>query len=167
MSTSTLRQSRLLRHSARPVPCADKDTLQRRRAQNRASQRAFRDRKEKYIRHLKQRIQILSQQHDSLMESATRQTALVTMLGRRLIELETRLSETRERQQENTDGPGDYDAIPLFDLRFPAEFDAFTSLPPIENKGEEMNRPENDVHELVSRPNDPHLPMMNYSEEFL
>ncbi|KIV95965.1 hypothetical protein PV10_03552 [Exophiala mesophila] len=137
----------------------------RRRAQNRASQRAFRDRKEKYIRHLKQQIQILSQQHDTLMESATRQTALVTTLGRRLIELETRLRETRKRQQEKTDGPGDDDAIPLFDLQFPAEFDAFTLFSAIENKGEVINGPEIDVHGLVSCPNDPHLPLMSYSGE--
>ena len=43
--------------------------LQRRRAQNRASQRAFRDRKEKHMRDLEQRLGELEGRHNDLTQS--------------------------------------------------------------------------------------------------
>lgn len=45
------------------------DFQQRRRAQNRASQRAFRDRKEKYTKELGERLQELETKHQNLMQS--------------------------------------------------------------------------------------------------
>lgn len=42
---------------------------QRRRAQNRASQRAFRDRKEKHVKELEHKLQELEDKHSSLSQS--------------------------------------------------------------------------------------------------
>lgn len=99
------------------------------------------------------------------MESSERQTAVMTTLERRRVELENEVRETRERQRDNTDGPGDYIPISLFELQVRAEFDAFTLISPIENTEEEMNCPEIVVQGLVSDPNDPHLPLMSYPAE--
>ncbi|KAL9014805.1 MAG: hypothetical protein Q9173_000559 [Seirophora scorigena] len=43
--------------------------LQRRRAQNRASQRAFRERKEKHVQHLEQELETLEAKHRNLQKS--------------------------------------------------------------------------------------------------
>ncbi|KAL8824665.1 MAG: hypothetical protein Q9170_008083 [Blastenia crenularia] len=49
---------------------ANKTPLQqRRRAQNRASQRAFRERKEKYVNHLEHELETLESKHRELMKS--------------------------------------------------------------------------------------------------
>ena len=44
-------------------------SLQRRRAQNRASQRAFRERKEKHVQHLEQQLEDLDTKHRTLAKS--------------------------------------------------------------------------------------------------
>lgn len=99
------------------------------------------------------------------MESSARQTAVMTMLERRLVEMENGLRETRERQRNNTGGSGDYMPISLFEFQVRAEFDAFTLISPVEHTEEEMNCPEIVVEGLVSAPNDPHLPLMSYPGE--
>lgn len=46
-------------------------SLQRRRAQNRASQRAFRERKEKHVQHLEHELEELETKHRTLAQSYT------------------------------------------------------------------------------------------------
>lgn len=53
------------------MSCPNKLSLQRRRAQNRASQRAFRERKEKHVQHLEEQLEDLETKHRTLAKSYT------------------------------------------------------------------------------------------------
>jgi len=69
-------------------------SFQRRRAQNRASQRAFRDRKEKHMRELEQRLGELEGRHSDLTRSyESLQQEYMTIKG----ELERLRNESKEQ----------------------------------------------------------------------
>jgi len=61
------------RRRRRSTSTRDKDAISnmhmRRRAQNRASQRAFRERKEKHVQHLEHQLEDLELKHNKLMKS--------------------------------------------------------------------------------------------------
>ncbi|EFE31370.1 uncharacterized protein ARB_01766 [Trichophyton benhamiae CBS 112371] len=59
----------------------------RRRAQNRASQRAFRERKEKHVKGLESQLQALHEQHQSLLQSYNSQANEVESLRKKVQEL--------------------------------------------------------------------------------
>ncbi|WEW56808.1 hypothetical protein PRK78_002263 [Emydomyces testavorans] len=59
----------------------------RRREQNRASQRAFRERKERHVRALENQLQCLHEQHQDLLQSYTRQSEEVRNLNVKINEL--------------------------------------------------------------------------------
>jgi AP-1-like factor len=66
-------------------------SFQRRRAQNRASQRAFRERKEKHVKGLEHQLEDLHEKHQDLLQSYTRQADEVTKLNHRIAELNSEL----------------------------------------------------------------------------
>lgn len=67
---------------------ADFYCQQRRRAQNRASQRAFRERKEKHMRSLKLMLNNLGEKHRTLLESYSQQSEVAMKLRTRVAELD-------------------------------------------------------------------------------
>ncbi|KKY21916.1 hypothetical protein UCRPC4_g03419 [Phaeomoniella chlamydospora] len=69
-------------------------TRLRRRAQNRASQRAFRERKEKHVKALEQQLSKLHEKHHDLLESYTRQADEIAKLNR-IQELNSELDPVR------------------------------------------------------------------------
>jgi hypothetical protein len=62
---------------------------QRRRTQNRASQRAFRERKEKHVKSLEQQLKDLHEKHQDLLQSHTRQAGAITKLDTELQTLQS------------------------------------------------------------------------------
>ncbi|KAL2222571.1 hypothetical protein M432DRAFT_8442 [Thermoascus aurantiacus ATCC 26904] len=104
----------------------------RRRAQNRASQRAFRERKEKHVKNLESQLQTLHERHQELLHSYSRQADEVTRLNEKIKELTTeidllRSSNTTAHANEllpaSTSGfndmllmPDKFDAVPYPDM---------------------------------------------------
>lgn len=74
--------------------------LQRRRAQNRASQRAFRERKEKHVKLLEDQLQLLHDQHHSLLHSYSQQTMKVSELNEQIEKLTSELNFLRSSYNE-------------------------------------------------------------------
>jgi bZIP transcription factor len=60
---------------------------QRRRAQNRASQRAFRERKERHVKNLEQQLEVLHQQYEELLQAYDAQKEDIATLKADLHEL--------------------------------------------------------------------------------
>ncbi|OAL28772.1 hypothetical protein AYO22_02637 [Fonsecaea multimorphosa] len=99
------------------VPCAqnpsDKATeelqaqakLERRRAQNRASQQAFRARKESHIRALEKRLEVLKAAHESILTDFTRRQAEIDQLKTRIAELGVELNLLSCTHRHCEDGP--------------------------------------------------------------
>lgn len=73
-------------------------TLQRRRAQNRASQRAFRERKEKHVKGLEHQLEELHEKHQDLLQSYSKQADEVSRLNGRIAQLSAELSVVRHCQ---------------------------------------------------------------------
>lgn len=69
--------------------------LQRRRAQNRASQRAFRERKEKHVQHLENELETLESKHTSLEKSYSECEGSRAQLQRECNELREELARLR------------------------------------------------------------------------
>ncbi|KAI9767795.1 MAG: hypothetical protein M1840_005476 [Geoglossum simile] len=80
------------RRKRRPSSAKDKDNLSqihsRRRAQNRASQRAFRDRKEKHVKELERRFEELEGKHKALEQSYSELSVSQESLRKEIEELE-------------------------------------------------------------------------------
>ena len=74
--------------------------MQRRRAQNRAAQRAFRERKEKHARDLEAQLSVLTEKYNKLEVSHTELNAAYDKL-RKTIEL---LTQDENAEGENEDG---------------------------------------------------------------
>jgi len=94
------------RSSSISAPAAkDKETVPnmhlRRRAQNRASQRAFRERKEKHVKGLEHQLEDLHERHQDLLSSYTRQADEVTKLNNRISELTAELNALRSCQDQS------------------------------------------------------------------
>jgi hypothetical protein len=66
--------------------------MQRRRAQNRASQRAFRERKERHVRNLKATLEGIGDKHRKLLETYSQQSEAVTKLKNRIAELNAQIA---------------------------------------------------------------------------
>ncbi|KAH8695555.1 hypothetical protein BGW36DRAFT_382903 [Talaromyces proteolyticus] len=67
----------------------------RRRAQNRASQRAFRERKEKYIKSLESQLSGLQEEHTKLLDSHQQQTQVLDQMKGRVEELTAEIENLR------------------------------------------------------------------------
>lgn len=90
---------------------------QRRRAQNRASQRAFRERKEKHVKGLEHQLEDLHEKHQDLLQSYTRQADEVSKLNGRISELTSELSSLRSGQDQS-----------FSEMLMPDKFDKFDAF---------------------------------------
>ncbi|KIX09472.1 uncharacterized protein Z518_00552 [Rhinocladiella mackenziei CBS 650.93] len=74
---------------------SEKETVdnakKRRRAQNRASQRAFRERKEKHIKGLEYQLENLNEMHQDLLQSYHKQANHIEKLNRRISQLQAEI----------------------------------------------------------------------------
>ncbi|KIX95080.1 uncharacterized protein Z520_09390 [Fonsecaea multimorphosa CBS 102226] len=68
---------------------------QRRRAQNRASQRAFRERKEKHLKGLEYQLETLNEKHQDLLCSYNKQSDSIIRLNRKIAQLQADLEAFR------------------------------------------------------------------------
>ncbi|KAL9111772.1 MAG: hypothetical protein Q9227_003831 [Pyrenula ochraceoflavens] len=95
--------------------------LQRRRAQNRASQRAFRERKEKHVKGLERQLDNLRDKHQDLLHSYSRKTEEVASLNSRIHSLTSELEMLRSTH-DVTFGelltPDKFDAVPGSDMYY-------------------------------------------------
>lgn len=89
----------------------------RRRAQNRASQRAFRERKEKHVKGLERQLEDLHEKHQDLLQSYTRQADEVTKLNSRISELSSELNALRTCQDQS-----------FSEMLMPDKFDKFDAF---------------------------------------
>lgn len=64
---------------------------QRRRAQNRASQRAFRERKEKHVKGLESQLEALNERHQDLLVSYTKQATHAARLSAQIAQLQAQI----------------------------------------------------------------------------
>ncbi|KAK5078211.1 hypothetical protein LTR64_003382 [Lithohypha guttulata] len=74
----------------------------RRRAQNRASQRAFRERKEKHVKGLEYQLEDLHEKHQDLLQSYSKQVDEVSRLNARVADLAAELNTIRRCQDSST-----------------------------------------------------------------
>lgn len=91
---------------------------QRRRAQNRASQRAFRERKEKHVKGLEHQLEELHEKHQDLLQSYSKQVDEVSRLNARIAQLSAELSAVRHCQDTTFN-----------DVMLPERFDKFDAFP--------------------------------------
>lgn len=78
-------------------------TPQRRRAQNRASQRAFRERKEKHVQHLEHELEELETKHQNLSKSYTDLDSTHSKLKREVQQLRAELETMRTPRDTSMD----------------------------------------------------------------
>ena len=95
--------------------------FQRRRAQNRASQRAFRERKERHVKGLEHQLEDLHDKHQDLLQSYSRKADEVAKLNARIAELNSEI----EALQTSPDlsfsdflTPDKFDAVPGSDMYY-------------------------------------------------
>ncbi|OAL18335.1 hypothetical protein AYO22_10751 [Fonsecaea multimorphosa] len=106
---------------------ADSSTKLRRRAQNRASQRAFRERKEKHLKSLKSTLDNLGEKHQRLLDSYSQQAEIVTKLKRRIADLHAQIAAMSTYSEQDL-------ATEMFRVQRPLttefqQFDAFSFSP--------------------------------------
>ncbi|KIW38267.1 uncharacterized protein PV06_09248 [Exophiala oligosperma] len=70
-----------------PVP----PSKAKRRAQNRASQRAFRERKDRHVKGLEYQLETLNEKHQDLLTSYSKQAEIITLLYKRIKDLQTEI----------------------------------------------------------------------------
>jgi len=92
----------------------------RRRAQNRASQRAFRQRKEQHVKSLEHQLEDLHEKHQDLLHSYTCQADEVSKLNSRIRELTAEVQALRSTSSSQ--------AQPFSDLLPPDKFDKFDAF---------------------------------------
>jgi len=93
----------------------------RRRAQNRASQRAFRERKEKHVKGLEHQLEDLHDKHQDLLSSYSRQADEVSKLNARIQDLTSELEMIRSSNDMSFSElltPEKFDAIPGSDMMY-------------------------------------------------
>ncbi|KIW39143.1 uncharacterized protein PV06_08945 [Exophiala oligosperma] len=114
-------ERRRRRRGSTSAPAKEKDTIPnmhlRRRAQNRASQRAFRERKEKHVKGLEQQLEDLHEKHQDLLQSYTRQADEVSRLTGRISQLNAELNTLRSCQDQS-----------FSDMLMPDKFDKFDAF---------------------------------------
>lgn len=96
------------------------DKVERRREQNRQSQRAYRDRKEKHQRDLEAQIAAWKEKHEKLVTSYTAQTEEVSQLKAQVDELNSKIMAlqsgmTPELWTSTCQTPHDFDLVPFND----------------------------------------------------
>lgn len=106
---------------------------QRRRAQNRASQRAFRERKEKHVKGLEHQLEDLHSKHQDLLHSYTRQADEVAKLNSRIAELNSEL----QTLQSCSSSTADQSFSELLTPDKFEKFDAFSGGPDLFYNGPE------------------------------
>lgn len=79
---------------------------QRRRAQNRASQRAFRERKDRHLKGLEYQLENLGEKHHDLMQSYMKQSESVMKLNSRLAELRGQIGAIKSHGPNGGGGGG-------------------------------------------------------------
>ena len=92
---------------------------QRRRAQNRASQRAFRERRERHLKGIEHQLESLNEEHRDLLASYTRQSDEVAKLHERIQELTSELERLRSSNEASFGDmliPDKFDSIPKSDM---------------------------------------------------
>ncbi|ETI26496.1 hypothetical protein G647_03273 [Cladophialophora carrionii CBS 160.54] len=106
---------------------AESHTKMRRRAQNRASQRAFRERKERHLRSLKATLETIGDKHRKLLESYSQQSEAVMKLKGRIAELNAQIaafSTQADREPDSlepgqhTGGQAGFDQFDAFSFSF-------------------------------------------------
>ncbi|KIW12168.1 hypothetical protein PV08_09443 [Exophiala spinifera] len=109
------------RRGSTSAPAKEKETIPnmhlRRRAQNRASQRAFRERKEKHVKGLERQLEDLHEKHQDLLQSYTRQADEVGRLTGRISELNAELNALRACQDQS-----------FSEMLMPDKFDKFDAF---------------------------------------
>ncbi|OAX77268.1 hypothetical protein ACJ72_08436 [Emergomyces africanus] len=107
------------RRRSKPKNSKDKENVSnmhlRRRAQNRASQRAFRERKERHLKSLEDRLQDLHSKHQNLLQSYHQRTDEVQQLNNRIQQLTTELDLLRSATDGTIDEiltPDKFDIVP-------------------------------------------------------
>ncbi|EXJ81165.1 hypothetical protein A1O3_07455 [Capronia epimyces CBS 606.96] len=95
--------------------------ITRRRAQNRASQRALRERKERHVKGLEHQLTTINEKHQDLIRSYTKQTDHVTKLHHRITELQAEIKAFKSYSQQRLPSRG-ATTEPLL----PERFDAFS-----------------------------------------
>jgi predicted nuclease with TOPRIM domain len=83
--------------------------------QNRASQRAFRERKESHVKGLESQLQELHEKHQNLLQAYSRQGDEVTRLNQRIKELTSELELLRSASEMSFGNmllPQKFDAVP-------------------------------------------------------
>jgi hypothetical protein len=95
------------------IPIANEHELtpnpQRRRAQNRASQRAFRERKERHVKGLESQLELLHEKHQDLLCSYNRQAEGIEKLNSKIAKLTGDLSRLRTMAAAMEDDHGGQD----------------------------------------------------------
>lgn len=79
--------------------------LQRRRAQNRASQRAFRERKEKHVQHLEHELEELENKHRTLEKSYTDLDSTHAQLKQEVKQLRSELESVKSSREGSISEP--------------------------------------------------------------
>ncbi|EXJ56481.1 hypothetical protein A1O7_06825 [Cladophialophora yegresii CBS 114405] len=102
---------------------AQSHTKMRRRAQNRASQRAFRERKERHLRSLKATLETIGDKHRKLLESYSQQSEAVMKLKGRIAELNAQIAAYSTQPDR---GPDRLDLSP--NTGYQAGFDQFDAF---------------------------------------
>jgi hypothetical protein len=94
---------------------------QRRRAQNRASQRAFRERKERHVKGLEHQLEDLHEKHQDLLQSYSRKADEVVKLNARIQELNSEIEALRTSSDLSFSdflAPDKFDAVPGSDMYY-------------------------------------------------
>ena len=89
---------------------------QRRRAQNRASQRAFRERKEKHVKGIEHQLKYVHEKHQDLLQSYNRKIDEVSKLNTRIEVLKWELDSLRRNQ--STAMSNEFDAFSFYDIGY-------------------------------------------------
>ncbi|KIW64949.1 hypothetical protein PV04_07248 [Phialophora macrospora] len=106
-------------------PSPKSNTKMRRRAQNRASQRAFRERKERHLRNLKATLETIGDKHRKLLESYSQQSEAVIKLKSRIAELNAQIAAFSTRSDGELDSSLNYQLQRGCQADFD-QFDAFS-----------------------------------------
>lgn len=87
-----------------PRPMTNRLTSQKRRAQNRASQRAFRERKKQHVQELEHKLQKLLMRHEEIINLYTKQSMEIARLDQKLDHLALELLMCQTNGNHATDG---------------------------------------------------------------
>lgn len=116
-TTSSRRTSKVMTEVRGAIP----DKVERRREQNRQSQRAYRDRKEKHQRDLEGQIAVWKDKHEKLSKSYAVQTEQVSQLKAQIEDLNTQVLSLQSGLPEMWGSldvsQQDFDLVPFYDKK--------------------------------------------------